>query len=320
MRTALLYSGRWYGSAAQHWIDNHRKHLILPNRADVFLVAALSDLCIGIPDPDVWRERLQHNVSDAFGSGVNAHAALIDEPNTTDLADRVRRVAAMAGHEQDATTHKISQLRAWFVQFEKLAAAEALRRRRSAADHDVIVRLRLDVPLQAPLPLHDFARSIAQHSRRVWAAGGITGTIGHRGMPRRRIMHDWLYITGSLGMRTLAGMTQAGIAFDGTARCFGLCPEEQVELQLRHAGIQLRPFTWASPGFGPLRIHRDPATCRPIPVAPGVHNSSMCMPAYCIPRLLPAREMRLQREQLLLGRAQHQRHIHSWSRTVGRSK
>ena len=113
----------------------------------------------------------------------------------------------------------------------QVAAAEALRQR-SRIGHDVVVRARLDVPFTALLPLGQFARALVRQPTRVWAAGGVTGTIGQVGMPPQRIMHDWLYIAGPVGIAALASMTAAGVVHSHRARCFGFCPEEQVEIQL----------------------------------------------------------------------------------------
>jgi hypothetical protein len=39
LRTAILYSGRFYGELTPSWIDHHLESLIVPNNASVFVVA-----------------------------------------------------------------------------------------------------------------------------------------------------------------------------------------------------------------------------------------------------------------------------------------
>ena len=73
-RVALLYAGRWFGRAGQHFVDNHRRHLIEPAIAagaavSVFVVVA----------PDQW----------CSAAGADGEATLAAE-----VAEMVRRSRA----------------------------------------------------------------------------------------------------------------------------------------------------------------------------------------------------------------------------------
>eukprot|EP00316_Scyphosphaera_apsteinii_P001624 CAMPEP_0119331514 /NCGR_PEP_ID=MMETSP1333-20130426/80720_1 /TAXON_ID=418940 /ORGANISM="Scyphosphaera apsteinii, Strain RCC1455" /LENGTH=294 /DNA_ID=CAMNT_0007341131 /DNA_START=478 /DNA_END=1362 /DNA_ORIENTATION=+ len=292
----------------------------MPNRAEVFLVATSSDWCesggnLIQPSRSIGgREPLLASVRAAFGAGVVLHAALISEPNSSAIALRVQAAAARSGHARDASKHKIRQMETWHAQFAKVAAAEALRRAStSAAWHEVIVRIRIDLPLPRRLPLHPFSRELDEGAHLVWGIGGITGTLGYSGSPLQPIIHDWLYLAGPAGMALLAAMTDV-VLHEHKARCFGFCPEEQVQLQLLHAGFELRPFARAGPGFAPLRIHKDVATCKPIMVSSSVRNSTNCKPTMCVPA---PHVVRKQAQRLYAGTGGHsQGHRSRWRESL----
>ena len=44
---AILYTGRWWGSNSNAAIEHHMKSLIIPNRAEVFILATPTDVCRG---------------------------------------------------------------------------------------------------------------------------------------------------------------------------------------------------------------------------------------------------------------------------------
>ena len=44
---AILYTGRWWGSNSNAAIEHHMRSLIIPNRAEVFILATPNDVCRG---------------------------------------------------------------------------------------------------------------------------------------------------------------------------------------------------------------------------------------------------------------------------------
>jgi hypothetical protein len=110
MRVAVIYSGRWYGTATpQSWVENHLKRLIVPNKASVFVVTDADNWCHA---PDGVRAKLSPNESYA---AYDASSEAFQEAS--------RHFAAGVAHV----------FRSWSDVHASLLPVELLRR----SDHDV---------------------------------------------------------------------------------------------------------------------------------------------------------------------------------------
>ena len=170
LRVAAIYSGRWMGpSTPVAHVQDHLKHFIRPNRAHVFL---------GV-DPTCWCDA-SREAREAYHAGDHAAAevllvqqarrvfeawpqlyvALVPSeaprlPHEAGMAAVRAAVKARAALPPDAPYKTVQRssiyLHKWFMQYDHLARTEALRR--VHGPHDVVVRLRLEVLLGAPLVL-----------------------------------------------------------------------------------------------------------------------------------------------------------------------
>jgi len=271
-RVAVLYSGRWFGSAARHWILNHRSMLYSPNTQEVdfsvFVVASLPHWCSrntskhdSLPTQE---RRFQEEVRDAFGEfAVEVHAALVPEPRWNSfLAFRLAQAAALRSkYPAGLPAGGLKQGQGWgrtqagrelaniARQFDGVARAEHLRRMHGP--HHAIVRARLDVQLSRPLTLAPMVAAL----RRRWDMIFLPWLGPWRGRDKRsEALVEWsdrMWVTSADGMAPLIdavspsawGPSATGIVYyNSSRRCEGYCPEEQLVLVLEHAGITLRPM------------------------------------------------------------------------------
>ena len=68
---AILYAGRWFGRAGQHFVDNHLDYLIRPAQraatVSIFLVVSPDQWCAAAADDEA---SLAAEVAQMFGPGV----------------------------------------------------------------------------------------------------------------------------------------------------------------------------------------------------------------------------------------------------------
>ena len=268
-QVAVLYSGRWFGVATKPWVQNHLDHLIVPNQAAVFLTCSRQFWCsetaarAARKDQQEAEHMLQREVQRVFGDKVETHAALIEEPSLTlsQALNITRDALAVAGGRPGLASQFTTRMIHNFKhQFAKVAATDALRRMLGVR-HRLVVRARLDVqfehvgPLIAPAPQTIFAlpMSLSSDTRnftRVWSASKLAESY-----------HDWFFVATDEGMAAI-GQTAAldvPIRVNMSRRCYGLCVEEQLQLQLAALGVELRPLSPAG-AFGlfhPARILSD---------------------------------------------------------------
>ena len=166
LKTALLYSGRFYGGLTPEWIKNHVEHLVVPFNASVFVVAEPSSWCAVQNRPYA---RALHNSSSIDALGVlfeaqvksafapywdDVHARLLPDEDVqtlrwypSTLPSLVKAAIARAHDAKSRQKVKLSpfyhmMLRRWYRQAAHIAAAELLRRQHGP--HDLIIRARID--------------------------------------------------------------------------------------------------------------------------------------------------------------------------------
>ncbi|KAL1521445.1 hypothetical protein AB1Y20_021109 [Prymnesium parvum] len=95
-------------------------------------------------------------------------------------------------------------------------------------------------------------KSLTSHAASELKRRGVNDT-AHAHIPCQRLYMDQLFVGTPRSMRPLSeqvevvynlSKTSRTLLFDNTTRCFGLCPEEQSVLHLRHMGVTLRPIPW----------------------------------------------------------------------------
>lgn len=247
VRVAVLYTGRWFYPANKPWVESHLRHLIAPANADVILSATMESFCSPSLDslPVAAAERqLETEVREAFGKHVLA-VRLVPEPEPKTIRGmmRVLRAAVLRTNASlDAASYansafKTSSMYSWRKQSAKAAVVEMLRRA-TLRTHDVIVRTRIDMMIHCTLPvisLHPLARKTVYAVRRPVANTTALGGFG------ASVNVDWLYVTDEDGMAAMADMgNQSGsLMFSASTRCFGFCPEEQTQLQLKARGVSM---------------------------------------------------------------------------------
>ena len=70
---------------------------------------------------------------------------------------------------------------------------------------------------------------------------------------------DWFYVATPAGMAALTAMVahpEPHILIRPDARCWGLCPEEQVEAQLTLRNVSLVPLNWGAKAVVGARVAR----------------------------------------------------------------
>jgi hypothetical protein len=168
LHLAILYSGRWFGRAGEHFVANHRTHLIAPAVAagaevGVFLIASPDQWCSASGDDD--ERTLANEVQAMFGSSVTAHVNLVPEPDAVDsrgsgLVSAAQQAAMRGGGKGGhASAFKINELMRYLRQFGNVARAEELRRRHGP--HDVVLKARLDVLYAKPVDVMPLWHSLA---------------------------------------------------------------------------------------------------------------------------------------------------------------
>ena len=78
--------------------------------------------------------------------------------------------------------------------------------------------------------------------------GALIDADGHphaRHAAATQLWRDWIYVGSAGAFGVLANIaTDTRVLSSISARCVGLCPEEQTVLQLRRRGVELRPLSW----------------------------------------------------------------------------
>ena len=162
---AILYAGRWFGRAGQHFVDNHLDYLIRPAQraatVSVFLVVSPDQWCAAAGADD--EASLAAKVAQMFGPGVTTHTALAPAPLVDwsearvagTVSERLLRAAQRAavdggGKAGHASAMKYAMLLAFMRQFGNVTKAEELRRR-SGRTHDMVIKARIDVQYLEPV-------------------------------------------------------------------------------------------------------------------------------------------------------------------------
>ena len=252
-RLAILYAGRWFGRASQHYVDNHRAHLIDPALAagakvSVFLIASPDQWCSASGRDD--GSTLEAEVQSMFGSSVFARAALVPEPEAIDsrgsgLVTAAQQAAMRGGGKGGhASAFKINELMMYLRQFGNVARAEELRRRHGP--HDMILKARLDVQYSKPVDAVDLWHAIAMSDANVFATQLYTIEYSPEyTWPQWR---DWNLVMGERCADAMYDSSRLGNythpLYNASRRCFGYCIEEQLKLQLEHRGCTYLPLPW----------------------------------------------------------------------------
>ena len=270
LRVAVLYSGRFFGTMTQSWFDNHLEFLIAPNNASIFLGIDCSNWC-SIPQHAAaacreqrWSDAsatLHRQVQKAFRGWADMHVAV--HAGSMSIFPKQRAFAALQNCSNESVAkYNPNQRRlglaafvmtSWLRQYRHVADTEALRR--TKGPHDIIVRARLDVLFLEPLHLlyHSTYTAIStlRHVLTVQRKNEVALASGY--VPWR----DWVYVGTAEAMEVLAQMGDGPILVrDGPlspttrnvtelqkhAKCYGLAPESQNELQFHSRGFRLQPL------------------------------------------------------------------------------
>jgi len=262
---AILYAGRWFGRAGQHFVDNHIAHLIGPALAasfsvEIFLVVSPDQWCSAAGSDD--EATLSAEVRDMFAGRLasdKVHAAIAPPP-TVDWSEarvagtvsaRLLKAAQKAaadggGKPGHASAYKYAMLLAYMRQFGNVAHADALRRS-AGRRHDVVVKARIDVQYPEPVDLAPLAAALRAEPTLVFAPCAYDGAYDEAiATPQWR---DWNLVLSEAGAAAVAAVADLGNGsaplYNGTAtRCYGYCVEEQLRLQLAARGFGYRELPW----------------------------------------------------------------------------
>lgn len=259
---ALLYSGRWFGSVGQHYVRNHLAHLIEPaHRAggsvDVYFAVASDGWCSA--DHFFSQAALEAELSTAFNhSGVRRVYAkalaqdLVPQNLSKQVAFKQRVQAACKAERLTLTPRKREQIAGWITQYQKLAAAEAMRRltvgmHADVRHHDLVLRVRVDVTFDHAVDVASFVGTMRMTPRQVFA---ISETRDAENMQTAAYWSDWFWVTSEEVMGALMkGVNE--VARGGwpivtrNSSFWGLSAEAQTFLQLGMGGrTRLRPLLW----------------------------------------------------------------------------
>eukprot|EP00316_Scyphosphaera_apsteinii_P011653 CAMPEP_0119315066 /NCGR_PEP_ID=MMETSP1333-20130426/34354_1 /TAXON_ID=418940 /ORGANISM="Scyphosphaera apsteinii, Strain RCC1455" /LENGTH=420 /DNA_ID=CAMNT_0007320295 /DNA_START=68 /DNA_END=1327 /DNA_ORIENTATION=+ len=254
VRVALIYSGRWFGSAGQHFVRNHLAHLLWPNqmvvRFSIFVVVSHKQWCTHnaqamSSETGTYRQRdqaealLKQEVQAAFGTEFEIHVALVPDPYYNGaLLYRLAQAASRAVGHNLASATSLKELVNWHRQFEAVARGEELRR--VYGRHDLIVRMRIDVRFEQPVTLLDMHKALVLNPMQAFCtwSGVRAGSFS----PQWR---EWMVVLSPSSMAVMATMTSMGLVYANLSRrCFGLCSEEQTMLHLEAAGVHLAQLPW----------------------------------------------------------------------------
>ena len=248
---AVLYSGRWYGPAMQPWVDNHLENLIRPFGASVYLVTSLAFWCSAAaarvalqPTAANANATLLKEVRSVFGHDVDIHAALVPEPNvsvTSVLRESKQAAIAAKLRPGIASAFTVRTMIGFKQQFLKVAKTELLLRE-SGRRFRYVVRARVDILFAGPAPVP--LTSLTPDSRTVYGLPMYTpAEVLARGWAEGGT-HDWFFVTGEDGIAAISRAADDAHKplVNESRRCFGLCQEEQLELQLEAMGIALAPL------------------------------------------------------------------------------
>mmetsp|Transcript_12939 Transcript_12939/g.29529 ORF Transcript_12939/g.29529 Transcript_12939/m.29529 type:complete len:207 (-) Transcript_12939:86-706(-) len=195
-------------------------------------------------------------------------------------------------------------LRRWYRQAAHIAAAELLRRQHGP--HDLIIRARIDttfaytehLPIERLSPRRIFAAQIFKYhppesprdSQQTvvlnasdlgvrppacMAHSVSTMPVSSQGQMRSCTLYwtDWLYAGSEAAMSAafmrMVDPRQLMVFADRAFRCDGLCPEEQMVLQLRAQGMDVEALSWT------LCLNKIPF--RPTRIAPLIPRSETCL-------------------------------------------
>ena len=157
LRTAILYSGRFYGSLTPDWYENHLEHVIRPNNATVFIVSDFDNWCHAPEDArsaiangkyDQASAIFVREVHSAFAGWRQVHGRLavapFDKNGSVPWLSIVSMYhAAAALVPVRASAFWTTLIGKWYNQFLHYRHADDLRQ--GFGPHDVVLRLRLDV-------------------------------------------------------------------------------------------------------------------------------------------------------------------------------
>ena len=175
-RVAVLLSGRWFGrdspegwQATRDWSAHLMRHLVVPNKASIFLVTSCSNWCGA--RPRVASEIAEHRLRaaedelrsealEAFEGWDAVRTAVIRSEEEPALDGRLAGAARnalvtanLSGSDGEPVRYgaTLARIRGWRWQFAHFARAEALRR--VWGPHELIVRTRLDLQFESTVDL-----------------------------------------------------------------------------------------------------------------------------------------------------------------------
>ena len=258
----ILYAGRWFGRAGQHFVDNHVAHLVGPALAasfsvEIFLAVSPDQWCSAAGSDD--EATLAAEVRDMFSRRVPTQVAIAPPPTVDWSEARVegtvsarllkaaqRAAAAGGGKPGHASAYKYGMLLAYMRQFGNVAHADDLRRRAGRV-HDVVLKARIDVQYPEPVDLVPLAAALRAEPTLVFAPLAYDGPYDETiATPQWR---DWNLVMSEVGATALRAVADLGNGstplYNGTgSRCYGYCVEEQLRLQLEARGFGYRELPW----------------------------------------------------------------------------
>lgn len=204
----VLYTGRWAVGHMNLYVENHLQQLIRPHHLDVIVHGFQEQLCACD-----GQEAFVQDVQKQFGSLL------------TEVQYHNRSRHHFPIHYAGADPHILSpfkhgQARQWFEQFTHVRQAFATA---VAVGYEFVVRARIDGLINGfvlpPMPLP---------ANSVFAIRNVPG--GHFAP----VWSDWMYVAM---VPVFMAVVDTHLAFlNETVRCYGTCPEEQVEMHVTTSG------------------------------------------------------------------------------------
>ena len=156
-RVAIIYSGRWWSDPSK--FVNHRERLWQPNNAEIFLTVTAPTWCDAtVQMRQAYRAKrfdelsalLQEQVRSAFGYS-RVRAVLTAETPSREPDGCIANARARLKGENIMVngSYMWGLVYSWVLQMNHLGSAEQLRQEHGP--HDVVVRIRMDGQLVAPL-------------------------------------------------------------------------------------------------------------------------------------------------------------------------
>ncbi len=206
----LLYTGRWYIGKMRYNVQNHLENIIKPYNVDVVIIISKSQLFCG--DEHMFSD----DVKKQFGN-ITLKLKYFNKDVKFPLNNTIYK---------NLTFFKKNVFKIWFYQFNNLRRALMF----AGPEYSYYIRARIDTILKGSFILpHTFNTNTVITVPTIKIRKFFT--------PK---YNDWFYVASYSGMTAVSDTNSFN--YNLSQRCFGICPEEQVEYHIIHNNYSILPY------------------------------------------------------------------------------